>query len=468
MENDFSENIILSSELSKDIYQQFCQRLPIYDYHCHLKAEDIYTDKTFRNITELWLSKDHYKWRLMRANGIDEFYITGNASDKEKFFAWAKTIERSIGNPMYHWVHMELKSVFNIEKLLTEETASYIWDKTNELLGANGITCRDLINQFSVKLIGTTDQPLSLLTYHQLLMEETTEFKVIPTLRVDSLINLNGTFINKVIERFNQPILTLADYLDALDKIFDYFDYHGCQSVDLGLGKIYFQSIQTEVELTFLKLLDKKNLNQLELMDLQTYLTLEIARRTYHKNWVFQMHFGAIGSINQQAKQTLGVGTGFDTIVEQDDITSPLMFWFNELNSQNKLPKVILYNIDGTKNNSVQTVMACFQGNKQGIRGKIQHGPAWWFQDTLLGNKRQLESLAEQGILMNFVGMTTDSRSYLSYVRHDYFRRILCNLLADWIRNKEIPNDRHLIAKFIEDICYKNTIYYFNLDGEND
>lgn len=462
---DFLNDFLLKHEESKTIYKTFSEKLPIYDYHCHLKADDIYKNRAFSNISQIWLEKDHYKWRLMRSNGIQEKYITGNATDKEKFLAWAKTIERSMGNPIYHWVHMELEQVFGIKLPLNHKNADLIWEQANEQLGENGIRARDLIHKFSVKLIATTDQPLSDLHYHQLLREENNDFEVIPTLRVDALVMLTKEFLEMMGSHFGSSPKTLRAYLEQVDKIFDYFDKNACRSVDLGLPSINFKTISTDCQATFEKIESGTEISLFEQNDLQTYLTQEIMKRVFHKDWVFQLHFGAIGSVNENAKSRLGTGTGFDTMIDQDNISSPLIYLFNTLNNQNQLPKTILYNIDGSKNNVLQTVIGCFQENEQGIRGKIQHGPAWWMQDTLRGNRAQLLDLAEQGILMNFVGMTTDSRSFLSYVRHDYFRRILCDVIGEWVHYGEIPNDSELIQEMIEDICYKNAISYFRLNG---
>ena len=461
----FDESFLLSSEASKRIYSNFASDLPIIDYHCHLKPDEIYKNKKFENITDLWLKKDHYKWRLMRANGVDERVITGEGSDKEKFFAWAETIERCMGNPLYHWTHMELKTFFNIDEPLSRATAEAIWTKTNQQLGEQGLGARDFISQSNVKVIGTTDHPLSTLADHEKIAEQSFDFQVFPTFRLDNLFKVTDKeWFEEIKTSLGIEVNQFSDYLSFIQDRIEHFDCHGCKSADLGVGLVKWEPIETDTKASFSRIRAGQSISFKELTDIQTDLLLEILALLHEKSWVFQLHFGAVGSINNNAKKQLGTGTGFDMIVDQGNITQPLIYLFNELGNHGVLPKVILYNIDGTKNNVIESVLACFQENDKNIRGKMQHGPAWWFQDTLRGNRRQLEDLAEQGILMNFIGMTTDSRSFLSYVRHDYFRRILCDCLGTWIENGEMANDDELIQSFIEAVSYKNALDYFGFE----
>lgn len=463
------DNFLLSNSTSKSIYNEFAKSLPIIDYHCHLKPSEIYNNRKYKNITELWLEKDHYKWRLMRANGIKEAFITGESSAKEKFVAWAATIERCPGNPLYHWTHLELKNFFGIEDRLTLQTAEKIWQQTNSKLGMDGLGARDFIEMSNVLLIGTTDDPLSELKDHQKLANDPEKtFQVIPTFRIDKLLQIEKSelFVD-IYKYYQEKGLTIEEYILFIEKRIQYFKKHGSRSADLGIASIEWESITTDPNDTFKRLRMSGPVTKKELLDLKTYLLLEIVEMVFRSDWVFQLHYGAAPSVNDEARQRLGNGTGFDSIIDQGNIADGLLYLFNQANDRRVLPKTILYNIDGTKNTVTKTIMSCFQDNEEGIRGKIQHGPAWWFQDTLRGNQRQLEDLAEQGILMNFIGMTTDSRSFLSYARHDYFRRILCDCLGKWIENNEIFEDAYMIQTCIEDIAYKNALRYFepSLEG---
>lgn len=451
-------DFLLRNSKSKRYYQQFAGDLPIVDYHCHLKPEEIYKDVYFANITEMWLAKDHYKWRLMRANGVQEELITGDADDYDKFLAWAQTIQRCPGNPLYQWTKMELATFFGIEEPLNQENAAAIWEEANRQLGPQGLSVRKLLTQMKVKLVGTTDDPFSSLEWHQKLSEDDSfQLQVVPTMRIDRLTDPQ---LVKKTEAFEGQ---LQDYLDLIVARMDYFQAMGCRAIDLGVGKIDWQPLTTDPEMTFGKIMKNEACQGNELQDLATFILMFILKETSQRNWVFQLHFGAVGSVNDEAKKRLGTGTGFDTITEQGNISEGLLYLFNQLNDQQSLPKTILYNIDSGKNQVVESIMGCFQANEAGIVGKMQHGPAWWFQDTYRGNRRQLEDLAEQGILMNFIGMTTDSRSFLSFTRHDYFRRILCDLVGEWVTDGLMPEDEKLIKAFIEDICYKNAARYFQV-----
>lgn len=460
-------DFLLKNKMAKQIYEEFVQDLPIVDYHCHLKPIEIYKNKKFSTITELWLEKDHYKWRLMRANGIAEDKITGSASPKEKFLAWAETIERCPGNALYHWTKMELKLFFDIEEPLNRQTAESIWEQTNACLGDKGLGARDFIIQSNVSVIGTTDDPMSELHGHQLLKEDATiDVQVIPTFRLDKLLEITSNeLFEEIFEKFQLECLTLMDYLAFVKERMDYFQENGCRSVDYGVGEVLWRPLSTNPVTSFAALRRNEAISQVEIQDLKTYLLLEIMTFVYDRNWVFQLHFGAVGSVNQEALQRLGRGTGFDTIADQGNISTGLLYLFNQANNRHKLPRTILYNIDGTKNTVTETIAACFQDNEEGIRGKIQHGPAWWFQDTLRGNYRQLEDLAEQGILMNFIGMTTDSRSFMSYARHDYFRRILSSCIGEWFMSGEMVADEEFVKEFVEAICYKNAQKYFGIEN---
>ncbi|WP_265456523.1 glucuronate isomerase [Enterococcus sp. HY326] len=459
-----TENFLLRNPFSIRIYHEFAKKTPVIDYHCHLKPNEIYNNRKYANLTELWLQKDHYKWRLMRANGIPEKCISGNASDKEKFLAWVETIERAPGNPLFQWSHMELEMYFGINLSINKKNAELIWEKANAQLGKLGYGARDFIHQSNVHLIGTTDNPLSSLEYHQKLAQESAKvFTVVPTLRLDNFFEISdNNFFADIYQLSGFRCESLENYLAFVGKRIHFFLKNGCRSADLGLVHTNWQAITTNPASTYTKMRKGKEVNQIEKQDLNTYLLIEIMKMIYQVDWVLQLHIGAAASVNQEAVKRLGKGTGFDSIIDQGNLASSLLYLFNEVNNQHSLPKVILYNIDGTKNVVLESIMACFQDNEAGIKGKIQHGPAWWFQDTLRGNRRQLADLAEQGILMNFIGMTTDSRSFLSYARHDYFRRILCDCLGNWIEAGEVPDDDDFIQEFIESIAYRNALDYFN------
>lgn len=459
------ENFLLRNVEAIRIYNKFCKGLPIVDYHCHLKSDEIYKDLKFKNITELWLSKDHYKWRLMRANGINEARITGLSSDKEKFFAWAETIERCPGNPLYHWAHMELEEFFGISLPLNLKNAQFIWEEANRQLGSQGLGARDFIRKLNVKVIGTTDNPLSNLGYHKKIAVSDFDFQVIPTFRMDNILKIeDASWFGEIATSYQLEFSELDEYLDFIKNRIEYFDALGCRSADLGLATLDWAVILSKPKKTFSQIRKGNEVSKRDLADLKLYILIEVLSFVCEKDWVFQLHYGAVGSVNEEAKDRLGTGKGFDTVSDQGNVSEPLLHLFNQLNNRKSLPRTVLYNIDGGKNIVTEAIMACFQDNKEAVRGKMQHGPAWWFQDTLRGNQKQLEDLAEQGILMNFIGMTTDSRSFLSYVRHDYFRRILCNLLGQWIEAGEMPKDDNLIQRFIEDVSYRNALNYFKLE----
>ena len=447
---------------AKYIYERFLKGIPIVDYHCHLKPEEIYENKKFKNLTELWLEKDHYKFRLMRANGIDERRITGDASDYDKFLAWVETLEGCIGNPLHHWSHMELSQFFGVNEWITRENAPRIWEKVNAKLGEQGLGARDFITRSNVKVIGTTDQPLSLLEHHQQLKEMNLPFEVVPTFRLDAALILDDArYFAQIKTQFGVEINTLNEYLDFLKTRIMYFNELGCRAADFGVGYLAYTTDLSNPTDIFLALRAGQVVTKEQLDGLKRHILLEIISEIKKQDWVFQLHFGAVGSVNEKAKGRLGAGTGFDTIMDQSEVAMSLLNLFNQLNNRGILPKTVLYNIDGTKNNVTQSIMACFQDNEEGIKGKIQHGPAWWFQDTLRGNKRQIQDLAEQGIIMNFIGMTTDSRSFLSYARHDYFRRILATCIDEWIESGEMPKDETFIQRFTQAIAYKNAHIYF-------
>lgn len=467
MKKFMDENFILSNDTAVKLYHDFAKDMPIYDYHCHLNPKEILEDKTYKNITEIWLYGDHYKWRAMRSNGIDEKYITGDASDYDKFMAWAKTIQNCIGNPLYHWTHLELQRYFDIEEPLSEKTADAIWNKCNEVLNSGEFTARQIIKQSNVKLIGTTDDPIDSLEYHQKLNEEENlDVKVVPAFRPDKAVNITkdefADYINKLAEVVGNSIDTYEDLLKALEERINFFHETGCRISDHGLDYVcYREASLDEVSKIFEKAMKKEAISLDEEEKYKTHILAFFGRMYSERNWVMQLHIGALRNNNTSMFKKLGPDTGFDAI-EDREIASALARFLDLLNEDNKLPKTILYTLNPKDNYVLGTMLGNFQGD--GIPGKMQFGSGWWFNDHKEGMIRQMTDLANLGLLSKFVGMLTDSRSYLSYTRHEYFRRILCNLIGEWVENGEFPMDMALLEKIVKDICYNNSKNYFGIE----
>ncbi len=458
------ENFLLSNDTAKALYHSHAAKMPIADYHCHIDPKDIYEDRRFENITQVWLGGDHYKWRIMRSNGIDEYYITGAAPDREKFQKFAQTLPRCIGNPMYHWCHMELRSFFGYEGILNGETAQQVWELTQEKLADPAFSARGLILRSNVAMIGTTDDPCSDLMYHSLLAQSDFPVKVCPSFRPDPALNIHkpgfAAYIRKLAEAAGTQITSAADVCKALSARIAYFDSHGCRASDHGLDYVMYHPVSGEaVEAAFAKALAGTALTKDEIEGYQTYMLLHCAREYARHDWAMQLHFSCQRNPNTRAMAALGPDTGFDSMaVTQNSGLYPLM---DALEQENLLPKTILYSLNPADDQWLDTLLGAFQGT--GIPGKIQHGSAWWFNDNKVGMQNQMTSLANLGILGNFIGMLTDSRSLLSYPRHTYFRRILCNLIGTWVENGEYPADMETLGALVEDICYNNAKRYFNL-----
>lgn len=458
-----NQNFLLRNEHSRRIYMDICRELPIVDYHSHLKADDIYNNRFYRDITEIWLEADHYKWRLMRANGIPEFYITGDASPKEKFEAWLKTLERAIGNPVYQWAHMEASFYFGIDQPLRFRDADSLWETMNAKLGPDGLRARDFLASAKVELVATTDQIICDLSTHQLIQDDPAiSVKVVPTLRLDPVVSLqNRLFIDQIEVQSGVTIKDLDTYLIYIQRRMEFFRQMGCVALDLGIEYIPTKSNLTNPNRSFNKILTGQSISTEEQNDLTYYLIVETMKRAHAYDWVYQVHIGATPSVNQLLRDRLGMGKGYDALLDQTHVASDLIVLLNSLSSINALPKMVFYAVDATLNHAIQNVIASFQNNEKGIRGKLQFGPAWWFQDTQSGNTKQLIDTAEQGILANFIGMTTDSRSFMSFVRHDYFRRILCSIIGTWMEEGAVVDEAMLI-EILNDICYNNAKAYFN------
>lgn len=461
------DDFMLKNETAKRLYHEFAKDLPIIDYHCHLPPAEIAEDKQFNTITELWLAGDHYKWRALRASGVDEYYITGAATDKEKFLKWAEVVPQTLGNPLYHWTHLELKKYFGIEELLGPDTAEAIWEQANKLLSQPDYSAKNLIKRSNVVLINTTDDPTDDLRYHKQLQTEGFDVTVLPTFRPDKGVEINKPtflpFVSLLGEVTGKEINSYDVFIDALLERVAYFHDIGGRLADHGLGEVpYAEYTKAALDAAFAKALAGEGVSPLEEEQFKTAVINVLAKEYTERGWVMQIHFGAIRNNNTKMFEQLGPDSGFDSINDQANVATKLNGLLNSCEVTGHLPKTILYNLNPTYNDIVGTTMQNFQ-TEAGVKGKIQFGSGWWFNDTKYGMDRQLKSLSEAGLLMHFVGMLTDSRSFISYSRHEYFRRILCNLVGQWIEDGEVPNDDSLVQPLIENICYYNAKRYFNL-----
>ncbi len=468
MKKFMDDNFLLENETAIKLYHGFAKEMPIIDYHCHLNPKEIAENKRYRNITEIWLGGDHYKWKGMRSNGIDEKYITGDAEDKEKFLKWAETVPYTIGNPLYHWTHLELQRYFGIDTLLSPETAEEIWTKCNELLEKEEFTARELIKRSNVKVICTTDDAIDTLEYHKAIAADTTfDVKVLPALRPDKAINIEKegftTWIKTLGEVVEREIQTIDALQDALKKRVLYFDSLGCKVSDHALDPVVFEEAdKEEINDIFIKALNGEVLTESDIRKYKTHILLFLGRQYAKLGWAMQLHIGTIRNVNTRMMRILGPDTGFDTIGDYV-FAQALAKFLDALDTTNELPKTILYCLNPRDNEVLATMIGSFQGG--GIPGKVQFGSGWWFNDQKDGMIRQMIALANMGLLSRFVGMLTDSRSFLSYTRHEYFRRILCNLLGEWVENGEAPNDMDLLGKMVQDICYDNANRYFKFQA---
>ncbi len=462
------ENFLLNTETARRLYHEYAAIMPIFDYHCHLPVEDIAENKKFGNITEIWLKGDHYKWRAMRANGIGEKYITGAASDREKFDAWAATVPFTIGNPLYHWTHLELQRYFGIKELLSPDTADAVYRKTAEMLPTENFSVRQLIKKSNVTTICTTDDPVDSLEFHRMIAEDPSfNTTVLPSFRPDKALFFENpsalnTYLDSLSGSTGIEIHSYASYISALENRHDFFHNRGCRISDHALVTPVFHSAgEKTCSSLFEKVRSGKNLVKEEEEILKTAALLEIGRMNAEKKWTMQLHFGALRNINTKMYRTIGPDTGFDSIAD-GEMAFPLSRFLDTLNSAGTLPKTIIYTLNPRDNYLIGTMIGNFQG--EGIPGKIQFGSGWWFNDQKDGMESQIHALANLGLLSRFVGMLTDSRSFLSYPRHEYFRRILCNIMGNWVENGEAPNDYDLLGRMVQDICFHNAVRYFAID----
>lgn len=464
MDRDF----LLSNETAKQLYHDYAENLPIVDYHCHIVPKEIAEDLHFENITKLWLGADHYKWRLMRANGIDESYITGNAADRDKFQKWAETLERAIGNPLYHWSHLELQRYFGYEGVLNSETAEEVWQLCNKKLASPDMSAKGLINKSNVKLLCTTDDPVDSLEYHlQLQEDKSLKAKVLPAFRPDEAMNIEKkSFIGYLNILSNASGIQVSDFntlCAALTKRMEYFNSVGCKTADHGLEFVmYYPATEEEIEKIFQKRSTGILLTREETLQFKTALLLFLGKEYHRLKWVMQLHYGVKRDNNTRFFQKIGINTGFDCIDDSHTSSAQLADFLNALDITDQLPKTILYSLNPTDNTAIETVMGCFCDSS--AVGKIQHGSAWWFNDHKPGMKEHLTSLSSESLISNFVGMLTDSRSFLSYTRHEYFRRILCDFIGNLVENGEYPKDMTTLGRIVQDISYNNSMRYFNFE----
>ncbi len=464
MKKFMDKDFILSSETAKTLYHNHASKMPIFDYHCHLPAVEIAEDKEYENITQMWLYYDHYKWRAMRSFGIDEKYITGNATDFEKFYEFAKMMPYLIGNPIYHWSHLELKRYFNVEEILSEKTAKDIYEKCNKAIVENKLTARKLIEMSNVVYIGTTDDPVDDLRYHNLINQDSSfDCEVRPSFRPDKVLKIqNKDFISYIEALGKVEDIEIKDYdtlLKVLEKRLDYFVSYGCNITDHSLERVYFEpATKEEVLNIFVKVLAGEEISKIEVQKYTTFTLIELGKMYSDRNMVMQLHIGALRNNNTRMFNLVGVDAGFDSI-DDGEIACSLSRILDSLDVEDKLPKTILYCLNPKDNEVLGTMIGNFQGGQ--TAGKIQFGSGWWFNDQKDGMERQLIALSQLGLVSKFVGMLTDSRSFLSYTRHEYFRRILCNYLGNLVENGEYPCDLEILGEIVEDICYNNAKKYF-------
>ncbi|PRD53724.1 glucuronate isomerase [Sphingobacterium gobiense] len=459
------DNFLLNSKTAETLYHQFSKSLPIIDYHNHLIPEQIVNDTQFENISQVWLNGDHYKWRAMRANGVNEKYITGDASDKEKFLKWAETVPYTLRNPLYHWTHLELQRYFGIKDLLSPKTAEKIYEETAAKLAEPGYSVRGLLKMMNVEVVCTTDDPIDSLNFHQQFAQENESFKMLPAFRPDKAMNADdvealNTYIDQVEAVTNTSIGSYAAYLDALKTRHDFFAENGCSVSDHGLEQIYAEDYtDQEIALIFEKIRAKQVLTLSENLKFKSAMLVQFAEWDHEKGWVQQYHLGALRNNNARMLRLNGPDTGWDSIGDFSQARA-LSKFLNRLDNQDKLTKTILYNLNPADNELIATMIGNF--NDGSIKGKIQFGSAWWFLDQKDGMTKQLNALSNMGLLSRLVGMLTDSRSFLSFPRHEYFRRLVCDIFGEDVEKGELPNDIEWIGEMVSDISYHNAKEYFN------
>ena len=463
MKKFMDDNFLLSTDTAVTLYHDYAKEMPICDYHCHLNPKEIAEDKRYKNITEIWLGGDHYKWRTMRSFGIEEKYITGDASDYEKFEAFAKVMPYLIGNPMYHWSHLELQRYFGIYETLSPKTCKSIWDRCNEIINGEDFSARAMIRNSNVKYIGTTDDPIDNLEYHiAIAKDENFDCEVRPSFRPDRAVKIHGEgfadYIVKLGKVENTEIKDYETLLEVLEKRLDFFVENGCNITDHSLERVYFRNTtMEEVDAIFKKALAGETLTIEEIEKYSTLTMISLGRMYNKRGMVMQLHIGALRNNNTRMFKKLGADVGFDSI-DDGEVATSLSRLLDSLDITDELPKTILYCLNPKDNEVLGTMLGNFQGG--GVAGKIQFGSGWWFNDQKDGMERQMMALSQLGLISQFVGMLTDSRSFLSYTRHEYFRRILCNYIGGLVENGEYPADMEILGEIIQNICYNNIEKY--------
>ncbi len=458
------DDFLLQTKTAQTLYHEFAKNEPIIDYHCHLPPDEIATNKRFENLAQIWLYGDHYKWRAMRTNGIDERFCTGNASDWEKFQAWAKTVPKTLRNPLYHWTHLELARYFGIsDRLLNETTAKSIWDECNAQLPE--LSTQAILQKMNVRIVCTTDDPIDSLEHHRNLAAQSNfPVKVLPTFRPDKILFIENAqtwnaYLDKLSAASGVDIRSYHDAILALRKRHDFFAAHSCRLSDSGIETMFAEDFtESEVKAIFDKARAGKSVSMEEALKYKSAVMLELGLMNAEKGWTQQFHIGAMRNNNSRMMRLLGADSGFDSIGDLP-VATPLAKYLNRLDDQNKLAKTILYNLNPRDNEVFATMLGNFQDGT--VAGKLQYGSAWWFLDQKDGMEKQMNALSNMGLLSRFVGMVTDSRSFLSYPRHEYFRRTLCNLLGKEMEQGLLPDDIHLVGEMVRDICYRNAETYF-------
>jgi glucuronate isomerase len=459
-----TEDFLLQSKTARRLYNTYAAEQPILDYHCHLSAKDIAENRQFRNLYEIWLAGDHYKWRAMRANGVSERYCTGDADPYEKYFAWAQTVPHTLRNPLYHWTHLELQRYFGIDSLLNERTARKTWDIANERLADQSLSAQGILRKFKVTVLCTTDDPVDSLGHHERIASLSPGIRVLPGFRPDKALRTEdpaafNDWVDKLAAVCNLDVTSFAHLLQALGKRHEDFHQHGCRLSDHGLDFCHAEPCtEREAEQVFDKARSGIRPSPLESAKFASFLMLFFGHLDAEKGWTKQLHLGAYRNANTRMFKTLGPDTGFDSIGDWQQ-AGPVRNYLDQLDKDNRLPKMILYNLNPADNHIFATMIGNFQDGS--VAGKLQFGSAWWFLDQKDGIESQLNALSNCGLLARFVGMTTDSRSFMSFPRHEYFRRVLCDLLGNEVEVGLLPSDEELIGAMIKNICYDNAVKYF-------
>jgi glucuronate isomerase len=464
MKKFLDENFLLETKTAETLFHEHASKMPIIDYHCHLPPDEIAEDKQFDNLTQIWLKGDHYKWRALRANGIPEQYVTGSASDEEKFQKWAETVPHTLRNPLYHWTHMELKRPFGIEKILNGESAAGIYKEANDMLQTPEFSTCNILKQMNVELVCTTDDPVDSLEHHKYVKANGKGIRMLPAWRPDKAMAVENshsynTYMDKLAEVSRMDISNFNDLLDALEKRHAYFHENGCRLSDHGIETFYAEEYtQDDLDNIFAKVRSGKKLDETEILKFKSGMLVVFAMMDHDRGWTQQFHIGAIRSNNSRMLELLGPDTGYDSIGDFE-VARPMSKLFDRLESMEKLTKTIVYNLNPRDNALIASMLYNF--NDGSTEGKMQFGSGWWFLDQKDGMEKQMNDLSLLGLLGKFVGMLTDSRSFLSFPRHEYFRRILCNLLGNDVENGMIPADMDLLGKMVRDISYNNARNYF-------